>query len=115
MLLGTASYMIHRQRQSMLHTVDTLVLRTMIHIRPPDILHKRNQSNIRDKNSDSQQSLDQRNQKRGIGKAPEESCHSNRKHHEYRDTQHDGKDHGKCHHKMLQLLLRHVTFQEVGF
>ena len=102
MLPGALSYVFHGKRESMLHTVDALVLRSVVLEHPLDILHQRDQQHIADEQKQADRSLDHRKHRVRHDDIAQKSRREIGQHHKDRHRHHNGKGDGETHHYLFR-------------
>ena len=91
----------------MLHAVNALVLRSVVHKRPPDILHTGNKLNIGNENKNADYALQHCHQAFRLNHAGKQPCDKKRKQHENPDSHDKRQNHDESHQGALQLLPQH--------
>ena len=105
MLSGTNPYILHRQRQPVFNTVNALVLRTVVHKSPLDILHPGNQQHIQNKDSNPHKSFDYGAHTVRRDVFFQQRRQEVREHHEDSHCQYKGKCHRHPHQQAFLLFL----------
>ena len=91
-------HILHIQFQSVFHTVDTLMFRSVVHKYPLDIFHSGNQHQISEKQDHTHACFRNGNQSLRCCHMSQKVCQKIRQH----DKQSNGKYHGKCHRSVHQ-------------
>ena len=102
----------------MLNTVDALMLRTVVHKGAADVFHPGNQFDIRNKNSNADNALQDCHNDVGMDDLLAGVCDQQRQDHENADGHDNGKYHNNRHKHLLHLFSEdfvHPEFQLTRF
>ena len=110
MLSRTFPYILHRKRQPMFNTVDTLMLRTVVHKCSLNILHSGNQQNIHNKNSNPDNTFYHGSKMIRRNNRFHKCRQKIRQYHKDCNCCNNGKGNRSCHHQVLLLFFLFQIF-----